>query len=65
VTEYWPGRLVEDVPAAKPTTTRASMPIERSITAMAVENCWQKPSFDTVRNSRIERVPARRGVSRL
>jgi len=50
-------------PVAKPTTTREGIPSLRSMTAIAVENCWQNPALDTVRKSMIDRVPPCSGVS--
>ena len=40
-------------PGVKPTATLAGMPSVRSITAIALENCWQKPTLVCSRNSSI------------
>ena len=40
-------------PGVKPTASLAGMPSVRSITAIALANCWQKPVLVSVRNSSI------------
>ncbi|GIV00811.1 MAG: hypothetical protein KatS3mg014_2426 [Actinomycetota bacterium] len=49
---------VSGSPVRYPTATRAGYPRARTSTAIAVENCWQKPVFVSVRKRTIARASA-------